>query len=225
MKKIVVNVIIPVFIILVSIFFGIIFNDYKLGLITLMVGFLNAYYAAIGKWYNYIFGIIFSLTYSATCFYNGLYGFAIFNVLFYMPSQIYGIIKWKKKEDEDHIVKIKSLTLKSEILLTLSISAGSAFVGFLLNLLPGQQLSYLDATSQLVNVGGTILSALVYRESWYIWLVNNVLDLTIWIINFSKKSTYSEMMLVVSIIYLIMNIYGLINWIIIENKQSKKCRV
>lgn len=222
MKKVVENVIIPVLIVMISIFFGIIFNDYKLGLITLMAGFLNAYYAAIGKWYNYIFGIIFSLTYSATCYYNGLYGFAIFTVIFYIPFQIYGLVKWKKKEDEDHIVKIKSLTLKTGILLTLGISAGSALIGYLLNLIPGQQLSYLDATSQLVNVGGGMLNVLAYREGWYVWLVNNILDLIIWIINFGKNSTYSEMMLVVSIIYLVMNIYGLVNWIIIENKQRKK---
>ena len=51
-----------------------------------------------------------------------------------------------------------------------------------------------------------------------IGLFNNTIDLFIWIINVINGSANSIMMLLVSIGYLLINIYGLIIWI----KKSKK---
>lgn len=220
MKKIIENIVIPCIIVISSILLGIVFNDYKLGLITLIAGFLNAYYAAIGKWYNYIYGIIFCITYSIACYLNGLYGAAIFNLAIYIPIQIYGIINWRKKDDENNIVKVKALSLKYGLLLTLFICSGSALLGYLFDMIPTQNLSYLDSTSQFINIGAIILNTLAFTEGWYVGLANNVIDLIIWIINFKHGTIHSEMMLVVSIIYLVMNIYGIVNWVLIKKKQS-----
>ena len=52
------------------------------------------------------------------------------------------------------------------------------------------------------------------------WLANNTIDLAIWIINTVKNTQSAPMMLVLSVMYLAMNVYGLIAWIIIERKQK-----
>lgn len=96
-KTLIYDIIIPSIIVLVSVAFAVIFKDYIWGLTTLLFGFLNAYYMAVGKWYNYIFGILFSITYAIVCYFNGLFGFAIFTVLAYTPIQIIGLVKWFKK--------------------------------------------------------------------------------------------------------------------------------
>ena len=57
-----------------------------------------------------------------------------------------------------------------------------------------------------------------FKECWVIWLFNNTIDLSIWIINAINGNSNSIMMLLVSIGYLLINIYGLIMWI----KKSKK---
>lgn len=71
--------IMPAITIIVSIVLGVISGDYFWGIITLIFGFLNAYYMAIGKWYNYIFGLLFSLSYAFVCgkndAYRGIKGF------------------------------------------------------------------------------------------------------------------------------------------------------
>lgn len=219
-EKVIKNIIAPVIIVIISIVFAIIFNDYVFGLITLVAGFLNAYYMIIGKWYNYIFGIIFSITYSIVCFINGLYGFAIFTIILYTPIQITGLVKWFKKQSND-AVEVKSLSVKHGLLLTVAVCLFSAVLGFLLNLIPTQQMSYFDSVSQMINLCGIILSTLRYREMWYVWLANNVVDLLIWIKNFIDGSSNSGMMLVVSIMYFLTNIYGLINWIKLEKIQNK----
>ena len=71
--------IMPVITIIISVALGLISRDYFWGVITLIFGFLNAYYMAIGKWYNYIFGLLFSLSYAYVCGKNGLFGWVAFS--------------------------------------------------------------------------------------------------------------------------------------------------
>ena len=208
---------------IISLILGIIFNDYIWGSLTLIFGFLNSYYMAIGKWQNYIFGILFTITYTYICTINGLYGWIIFSVVFYLPIQIYGIVNWFKNKKGSE-VKLKSFTVKNSIIICSLILIGSVILGFLLSLIPGQNLAFLDSTSQIINICGTILVAIRFRECWYIWLANNIIDLTIWIINCINSTINSQMALATSIMYLVMNIIGIICWIRIERKQKRQNR-
>lgn len=205
--------------ILISILLGIIFDDYIWGTLTLIFGFLNSYYMAIGKWQNYIFGILFTLTYTYICTINGLYGWLIFSLVFYLPFQIYGIVNWFKNKENDQ-VKMKSFTLKNSIIICGTILVGSTILGFLLSLIPSQNLAFLDSTSQIINICGVVLVSIRFRECWYIWIANNIIDLVIWIFNVIKQTTNSEMALIISVMYFIMNVIGLIAWIKIEKKQK-----
>mgnify|MGYP003290910214 CR=1 FL=1 len=51
-----------------------------------------------------------------------------------------------------------------------------------------------------------------FKECWIVWLFNNTIDLSIWIISVIKAGPNAIMMLLVSIGYLLINIYGLIKW-------------
>ena len=205
--------------ILVSMTFGIIFNDYVWGTLTLIFGFLNAYYMALGKWINYVYGILVTITYTYICTINGLYGWLIFSIIFYLPVQIYGIINWFKNKNGNE-VKMKSFTLKNSIIICTLILLFSVILGTLLSLIPSQNLAFLDSTSQIINICGVILVSIRFRECWYIWLANNIIDLSIWIINVLKGTANCEMALITSIMYLVMNIIGLICWIKIEKQQK-----
>lgn len=78
----------------------------------------------------------------------------------------------------------------------------------------------MDASSNCINLCGVILMILRFKESWWLWLINNIIDLSIWIITFINKGEGSSMMLLVSIGYLLINIYGIIKWHI-EAKKNK----
>lgn len=204
---------------LISLILGLIFNDYIWGTLTLIFGFLNSYYMAIGKWQNYIFGILFTITYTYICAANGLYGWLIFSLIFYLPVQIYGLINWFKNETNNE-VKMKSFTLKNSTIICVAIIVGSIILGYLLSLIPSQNMAFLDSTSQIINICGVILISLRFRECWYVWLANNILDLLIWIINLINLTKYSQMALITSVMYLIMNIIGVICWVKIERRQN-----
>ena len=89
---------------------------------------------------------------------------------------------------------------------------GSLLLGLLLNKIPTQQLAFLDSTSNIINLCGIILMNLRFQECWVVWLFNNTVDLIIWLINAIKGNPNSIMMLIVSIGYLLINIYGLYKW-------------
>ncbi len=177
--------------------------------------------AAIGKWQNYIFGFLFTITYTYICAVNGLYGWLIFCLIFYLPIQIIGGVNWFKNKKND-TVEMKSFTLNNSIIIVVSVLAFSTILGFLLSLIPSQNLPFLDATAHIINICGILLATMRFRDCWYIWLSNNVVDLIIWIVNTAKGTINAEMALITSIMYFVMNIIGLVCWIKIEKKQKQK---
>ena len=94
-------------------------------------------------------------------------------------------------------------------------------MGYLLTLIPSQRLAFMDASSNCINLCGVILMILRFKEAWWIWLINNIIDLIIWIITTVSGGNGAIMMLLVSIGYLLINIYGVIKWSI-EAKKTKK---
>lgn len=220
MKNIFKVIILPLIITAMSVIIGVVFGDYIWGILSLTFGFLNAYYMAIGKWYNYIFGFLFAIVYAYICFINGLFGLIIFTVIFYLPLQVTGLIGWFKNKEADE-VKMRSLNFKTASIMCLCIVVGSSVLGFLLSLIPMQNLAFLDSTSQIINLCGVVLGTLRFRESWYIWLLNNCVDLSIWTINVIRSTPNAEMSLITAIMYLVMNVIGLVSWIKTEHRQKQ----
>lgn len=213
------NKIYTIVIVLFSIMCGIITKDYFLGTLALSCGLLNVYYASIGKSYNYIFGAIFCLLDAYISYKNGLFGITILSIIIFFSAQILGYISWIKNKNSKNKIKIRGFTLKNSIIIVTNCTLGSLLLGFLLTKIPGQQLAFLDSSSAIINLCGITLMNLRFKECWIIWIFNNMFDLSIWTINVINKSPNSIMMLLVSIGYLLINIYGLIKWIKFEKEK------
>lgn len=144
-----------------------------------------------------------------------------FTYLFFSSLQIYGYLTWKDNIDEEDTVTVRGFTLKNSIIITSLCILGSFIVGYLLSLIPGQRLAFLDASSNIINLCGVILMILRFKECWWVWLTNNIIDLIIWIITVINGGEGAIMMFLVSVGYLLINIYGIIVWNIkSKNKQS-----
>ena len=215
------NIIIAIICIVISIISGIITNDILVGGLILASGLLCAYFASEGKRVNYILGLINYLLMGYVSFKNNLFGIFFFYIFIFSPLQIHGFISWKKNLNQDNNVKVREFTLKNSIIITLSCIIGSLILGYVLTLIPGLRLAFMDAASNCINLCGVVLMILRFKESWWLWLINNIIDLVIWIITFINKGEGSAMMLLVSIGYLLINIYGVIKWNI-EAKKGEK---
>jgi len=217
MKK---NLFIIIICILLSVISGIVTNDLFIGGTILATGLLCAYFASEGKRINYILGLINYLLMGYVAFLNNLYGIFFFYLFVFSPSQIIGYLNWNKNLDQDNNVKIRGFTLKNSIIIIFSCLLGTLILGYLLTLIPGQRLALLDALSNCINLCGVILLILRFKEAWWIWLVNNIIDLAIWILTALGHGEGSMMMLLVSIGYLLINIYGLVKWYIFSDKSK-----
>lgn len=205
---------------IISLILGIISNDIIIGGTIFLTGLLCAYFASVGKRSNYILGLINYLLMGYVSFKNNLYGIFFFYIFIFSPLQVTGFLTWNKNLNEAKNVKVREFTLKNSIIITLSCIICSLLLGYLLTLIPSQRLAFMDASSNCINLCGVILMILRFKESWWLWLINNVIDLSIWIITFINKGQGSMMMLLVSIGYLLINIYGIIKWNI-EAKKNK----
>ena len=208
MKKRLIEIIIIIF----SIACGILTKDLFLGSILLSCGLLNAYYSSLGKVYNYVFGGLYCLLSAYVCYKNCFFGIFLLSLIIYFPLQVYGYFSWNNKKKDDGSVELREFNLKTSIITVVSCVFGSLLLGFILSMIPNQQLAFLDASSNILNLCACILMLMRYRECWIIWLFNNIFDLSIWIINVIKLSPNSFAMLIISIGYLIMNIYGYMKW-------------
>ena len=187
--------------------------------LILTTGLLNGWYAGLGKWYNYAYGAVFAIINSYVSWQSHLYGIACLSALLYFPLQIQGMVDWHTRKNKNSEVKVRGFNTKTSILITICCFAGSVALGSILTKIPGQELAFLDATSNAINICAIILMNLRFRECWWVLLGNNVADLAIWRINFSNQTPNSLMMLIVSIGYLGLNIIGLLKWEKIKNKR------
>lgn len=203
-----------------SFLIGFITKDYLIGSLILFTSIMNSYLASIGKKANYITGFISCLLTGYISLKNNLYGLFLFYIFVFAPIQIYGFINWKNNEDENSNVIVRGFTLKNSVIIILSCIIGSFVLGYLLTLIPNQKLAFMDASSNCINLCGVILMILRFKEAWWVWLINNVIDLIIWIIMFINNGTNSLMMLLSSLAYLLINIYGIIKWSI-EAKKNR----
>lgn len=207
---------------LISLISGIISNDILIGGTALFTALLCSYFASEGKKINYILGLINSLLIGYVSFKNNLYGMFFFYIFVFSPLQIQGLLSWNKNLNEDNNVKVREFTFKNALLIISFCVIGSILIGYLLTLIPGQQLAFMDSTSNCINLCGVILMILRFKESWWLWLINNTVDMIIWTILFINKGEGSFMMFLVALGYLIINIYGIIKWTIEAKKNKEK---
>ncbi len=196
----------------VSVISGILAKDLIIGGTILLTGLLCAYLASEGKRVNYILGLINYILMGYVAFKNNLYGIFFFYIFVFSPLQITGFFTWKKNLNKEGNVQVREFTLKNSIIITISCIIGSCILGYILTLIPYQRLAYMDATSNCINLCGVILMILRFREAWWIWMINNIIDLFIWIITTINHGEGAIMAVLVSIGYLLINIYGVLKW-------------
>lgn len=173
---------------------------------------LNTLLASNFKRRNYIYGLICYLLMGIVALKNQIYGMFFFYVFIFAPLQIYGFINWGKNKKQDQDIVIRSFSFKNRIILIFSCIITSLSLAFILEKIPGAKFTYLDAFSNIINLCGVILLALKFNESWWLWLINNIIDVILWSSIHHLSGDYSLSMLLASIVYLIINFYGIFKW-------------
>ena len=219
MKR-VLKIVLPVFLVTIMVLIGILLKGGVVGIFTLVLGVMNVYFTSHGKWYSYIFGILYTVVSTVIYYNNGQYGAVIMNVFCFEPILITGLINWLKHKTSDSVLT-KSLDKGKRIKVILIIIASSVLMGLLLSLIKTENGAFLDSFSQMLNVAANILLMLRYKECWSIWVIGGIVEITLWIRINIIGGENAVIMLINSFIYFSMSIYGYINWCKIEKNQQK----
>lgn len=173
--------------------------------------------AAKGSIWTYIFGMYNSLGYAYMSYTNGLFGEMGLNLFFFMPTNIIGLIIWRKKMSEN-VVIMRALSNKNKIITGFLCVVGIVITGFMLSLIKGQNSPYIDATTNTLSIIATLLMIWRYKEQWILYIILNIFTIIMWSIRMVKGSPEGPIMIVMWSSFLVNAMYGYYNW----SKGAKK---
>lgn len=158
-----------------------------------------------------IFGFINTVIYAYLMFNEKVYGSALYNGLYCLPMLVYTYITWGKgKDKESKKIKISSYSIKDRCYL---IMAGIAIITvyFVIATSFGVNYALVDALTITCGVFGMYAISKKKIEQWYAFIIVNIANSTMWVIE-SIKDSSNITMVGMFLIYMLNNIYGLSVW-------------
>jgi nicotinamide mononucleotide transporter len=183
--------------------------------------------AAKGKVFNYVLGLIGAVMYAIISYQNHVWGQLLLAVLFLCPVQFYGWSNWTRPKNttKEKQIKIKTLTKLQLISILVFIAVVSTIYGyFVLHLYFCQNVGLVaDSIVEVTSIVAFILTVLLYKEFWILWLTVDVLTISIWVdgILDSVITIAIIPVIITKFVALINAIYGYISWRKIYNAQKK----
>lgn len=187
-------------------------------LIFSLLNIISLVLAAKGKVLTYVFGFISAIMYAFISYKYNIFGQLILAVLFLTPVQIYGWYNWRKPENNDdkQQIKVKKMSLIQFSIMILAILVISAVYGyFVLHLYFEQNIGlFADSIAEVATIVAFILTVLLYRELWVLWLIVDVLTITIWLDGVIDNAITIAIIpvAITKIVALINAIYGYMTW-------------
>ncbi len=183
-------------------------------------GILCVVLAAKGSIWTYIFGMYNTFGYAYMSYTNGLFGEMGLNLFFFAPTNVIGLMMWRKKMEEN-VVIMRELANKYRVITGIVCIVGIVATGFLLSLIKGQNTPYIDATTNTLSIIATVLMMYRYKEQWILYIILNIFTIIMWSIRMANGSPEGMLMIVMWSSYLVNAVYGYYNW----SKGVKKAEV
>lgn len=186
------------------------------GIISSLSGIVCVILTGKGKLSSYIFGMINTVLYAYIAFTATYYGEVMLNIFYYVPMNIIGFIMWSRNinQNNQEVVKTQLKNKYKVLIFTLSFIAVFLY-GLVLKQLGGA-LPFADSASTVFAVTAQILCVKRCTEQWIMWILVNILNISIWAINFSQGGDNIATLLMWSV-FLINAIFMFIKW----HRESK----
>ena len=196
------------------------FKSDLLTTISSITGIITALLLAKGKNLGQVFGILITILYSIVSFKNRFYGEVIIYIFLLLPMYLIGIISWIKYHNkETNTVQINKINNKEWLLISIISIFGFIGIYLLLKIFNTNELT-VSTISVIVSLFAIYLQVRRSRFSFYFYIINDFILMTLWGIPVIKGNKLVLPMLFNPIINLINDIYGVYNWKKIERKQK-----
>ena len=191
------------------------------GSVAGIAGVLCVVLVAKGSIWNYLFGIINVSMYAYISYKAALYGDAALNALYYVPMQFIGWWQWRKRgaavsEAEAGgagvQVKARRFSWRQRVILALGCATGVIAVGYVLKHF-GDPQPFKDSATTVLSIVAQALMALAFMEQWALWIITNVISVTMWSICVARGEAHAAVMVIMWVFYLLNSLNGFRVWL------------
>lgn len=178
--------------------------DGWLSLISGLFGVCSVVLCSGANIWTFAFGFVQIASYMYICYTERLYGEIAMNS-FYFISQIYGLIIWHRRTQNNTLIT-RNLQPLHFILLSAMILTFSIITGYLLQRFTNDSQPYMDALTTIPAIAAQALMVMAYRENWFLWLFIDIAATIMWLQaeNYCMATQYT--------FWCIVAVYGLYRW-------------
>ena len=186
-----------------------------LNFISGVAGVFCVFLCAKGSVSNFAFGLVNTVVYIVYLAYWRIYGTMCLELFLYLPMGVVGWIQWARHRDQKRRENTRARRLNAwqNALTALAVAAATVVYHAVLARLGGN-VAWLDAATVAIGIVATALQTLRYREQYVWWLVTDVVAVAMYVANFDP------VYLTKKIIYLIMAVIGLMNWLRMSRENA-----
>ena len=144
-----------------------------------------------------------------------IWGTFILELLVYFPINFISWFIWSRHRDEqkEHLTKAKRLPWFVDIAVGAGVVLFAVAAHAVLVKLHGT-VPWLDAFTLSIGIVAVVLEMFRYREQYILWLITDVIAVAMYIQHFDA------VYLTKKVIYLIVAVFGLINWIKLNRTRN-----
>lgn len=168
---------------------------------------------AKGNILNYAFGLVSVSLYAYIAYKSSLWGNAALNALYYLPMQFIGYFSWKNHKQEGDSTKVQARRMNAKQLVVLAVVSIVATVvcSYILKRFNGNN-PFVDAASIVFSIIAQLLMVKAFTEQWYLWIITNVINVTLWVMCVVEGEPHAFMMVIMWSFCLANSINGVIQW-------------
>ncbi len=179
-------------------------------IVAAITGVIYVFGTAIENRHGQLFGIINSALYGLIMFGNGVYGTAIYDIIYCIPMQMYTFFNWGKDVKGKDRTSISKYSTDERVLISLATMLVIGVYSIIANMV-NVQYALVDGISIILGIIGLYMTSKKKIEQWYTFIISNIAMIAMWSIK-CMENISNIPMLIMWLIYLINNAYGLYSW-------------
>ena len=186
-----------------------------LNFISGVAGVFCVFLCAKGSVSNFAFGLVNTVVYIVYLAYWKIYGTMCLELFLYLPMGFVGWIHWARHRDRKRRENTRARRLNAwqNALVAAAVAAATVLYHAIL-VRVGGTVAWLDAATVAIGIVATALQTFRYREQYVWWLVTDVVAVAMYIAHFDP------VYLTKKVIYLIMAVIGLLNWLRMSRENT-----
>lgn len=184
--------------------------------ISAVAGVFCVFFCAKASVSNYAFGLVNTVVYIIYLWYWRIYGTLCLELFLYLPMGVIGWIQWARHRDDQHRELTKARKLRPWLnAVTAGVILAATVVYHEVLVRVGGTAAWFDAAAVAIGIAATALQTLRYREQYIWWIITDVVTVALYIQHFDP------VYLTKRIIYLIVAVIGMVNWIRLSKKNKE----